>query len=164
MSSVNSGIALLTDKVAHNGWQGFLVLIEALKAVGDDKSAKTACGLLYKLVKRERGSFNFGSPFRFECDGNCNRFWPDDRQRLFICRDCADVQFGSCCFSKRGEISRSNLVCGDKHTFLEFSEEDATNSTRDQTSVWHDGKIMEHKAWIELLRKQYLNSHPMPSK
>lgn len=152
-SSISSGIALLTDKVEYKDWQGCLVLIDAMKAVEDDKHAMTACGVLYKLTEPEEGS----SQFRFNCDGNCHRSWPDGMQCIFICRDCADVQFGSCCYHDRQKVIRSNLVCGDKHTFFEFSEEDATNSmTSGQDLVWHDGKEMDKKTWIEKLRKQYL--------
>ncbi|KAJ0107457.1 Neutral permease protein [Diaporthe amygdali] len=50
--SITSGIRLLSDDVAHNDWQGCLVLLESLKAVNDNKHALAACGLLYNLTKQ----------------------------------------------------------------------------------------------------------------
>lgn len=86
------------------------------------------------------------------CDGLCGKRWSyaDD---MWICKDCADIQFHPACYDKLKNGSLERKVCSPLHHHFyipPFQKERWLATPADQ--MWVDGSLMPKKDWVEKIR------------
>ena len=86
------------------------------------------------------------------CDGLCDKRWTyaDD---MWVCKDCADIQFHPACYDKLKNGTLERRVCNPLHHHFyipPFRKEQWLATPADQ--MWVDGNLMPKKDWVEKIR------------
>jgi hypothetical protein len=94
-------------------------------------------------------------PLTNYCDGRCNTKW-SYADNMWVCKDCADVQFDPVCYDKLKNGILKRRVCSPLHHHFyipPFQKERWLATPEDQ--MWVDGSLMQKKDWVEKIKVEW---------
>jgi hypothetical protein len=89
------------------------------------------------------------------CDGRCNTKW-SYADNMWICKDCADVQFDPVCYDKLKNGTLQRKVCSPLHHHFyipPFQKERWLTTPEDQ--MWVNESLMSKKSWVEKIKVEW---------
>lgn len=94
-------------------------------------------------------------PLANYCDGHCGKEW-SYADNMWICKDCADVQFDPLCYEKLKNGTLKEKVCSPLHYHFyvpPFDRDRWLATPEDQ--MWVDGSLKPKKDWAEKIREEW---------
>jgi hypothetical protein len=94
-------------------------------------------------------------PLGNTCDGRCGTLWTY-ADNMWVCKDCADVQFDPVCYDKLKNRTLERRVCSPLHHHFyirPFQKERWLATPEDQ--MWVDGSLMSKKDWVEKIKVEW---------
>ncbi|KAL1635081.1 hypothetical protein SLS56_001833 [Neofusicoccum ribis] len=106
---IQKSMELLSDDKIFNDWEGYWLLCQAFIPLEDDANALAA----WSLIVDDYFYMNRG------CAGGCGCTWYGWADSdMYVCRDCADVQFDEPCWLRLKDGKLEEHVCGKHHKFI----------------------------------------------
>lgn len=153
---VKFNIDLLSDDDPRNDWQGFGGLAAHFMFAGQDDNSLAAWSLIRPNEEDEDTDAikELEGPIDYQCDGRCGTMWSyaDD---MYICRDCADVQFDESCLRKLQEGNLALQVCSKSHEFLhvpKYDDEKVKKIGKENVMV---GQEVMAEDWIRKIKRDW---------
>lgn len=93
------------------------------------------------------------------CDGLCGFWWRGRIEKdMYVCMDCADVQFEKECWEKLQAGSLEHRVCSPEHEFFRVEKWTKTMAAKmGKSKVRVGNEIITIDKWLEDIRKEYLD-------
>ncbi|KAJ5160763.1 uncharacterized protein N7482_007767 [Penicillium canariense] len=154
---VKFSIDLLSDDDPSNDWQGFQGLATHFMFAGQDDNSLAAWSLLIPNQEDEDtdATTELGGPIANHCDGRCRTIWTYAND-MYICRECADVQFDEGCLRKLREGTLVRQVCSKSHEMLhvpEYDEEKVKKIGKGNVMVGQE--VMPVEDWIQKIKQDW---------
>ena len=154
---VKFNIDLLSDDDPSNDWQGFAGLAAHFMFAGQDDNSLAAWSLIIPKQEDEDtdATKELEGPINNLCDGRCGTNWTYAND-MYICRECADVQFDEGCLRKLREGSLELQVCSKSHEMLHVPEYDEAKVERiGQGNVMVGQEVMAVEDWIQKVKQDW---------
>lgn len=94
-------------------------------------------------------------PLTNYCDGRCDTEW-SYADNMWVCKDCADVQFDPKCYEKLKNGTLERRVCSPLHYHFfipPFQKERWLTTPEDQ--MWVGGNRVAKKEWVEKIKTEW---------
>jgi hypothetical protein len=177
MSEMMSALALLSDEVDWNDYQGYRHLAEILMHVGDQLNALSTWSLLGPTdgfpeepaegekvpentekpppLPHDARSGNLGNM----CDGRCGMTWhyADD---FYCCVICPDIQLCSGCLGKLKAGTLRRFICNPKHEWLhvpKWNDEEFKETREGKVKIGGDLKDGVRLGYSAVAKEEWLN-------
>ncbi|KAB2568814.1 hypothetical protein DBV05_g12510 [Lasiodiplodia theobromae] len=145
---IQKSMVLLSDDTIFNDWEGYWLLCQAFIPLKDDANALAA----WSLIVDDYFYMNRG------CAGGCGCTWSGWADNdMYVCRDCADVQFDEPCWLRLKDGKLEEHVCGKDHEFIVLPRwEAAAAAERVGNQTVNVGGVEKNiDEWKQDVRRQY---------